>query len=73
MGAIRSSRTTRISSIFLTCIDTAEGVRNTALAAEEKFPVSPMATKVRRRSRSRLCIDHSISWAEHYPKGFSFS
>ena len=41
-------------------IDTAEGVRNTASAAAEKLPVSAMATKVRSRSRSGLCIGNAF-------------
>ena len=41
-----------MSSSFLICIDTADGVRNTALAAVVKLPVSAIATKVRSTSRS---------------------
>ena len=37
-----------MSSSFLICIDTADGVRNTAVAAVVKLPVSAIATKVRK-------------------------
>ena len=41
-----------MSSSFLICMETADGVRNTALAAVVKLPVSAIATKVRSTSRS---------------------
>ena len=41
-----------ISGTDDTCIDTAEGVRCTAAAAAEKFPVSAIATSVLSKSRS---------------------
>ena len=48
----KSGRPT-MSSILRTCIETADGVRCTALAAAEKLPVSAMAARVRSKSRSK--------------------
>src|SRR5690606_21842858 len=47
-----------ISSSFLICMETAEGVRNTILAAVVKLPVSAIATNVRSTSSS----SNGIGW-----------
>ena len=55
LSRMKRGRPTR-SSIFLTCIEIAEGVRPTTSAALEKLPLSAMATSVFSRSRSNSGI-----------------